>query len=290
MVRGQLAEEAEAQAGVEGTKGTERVVGSEEQMGFKAETRQLLDIVTHSLYSDKEVFVRELVSNASDALEKARHASLVQGSNVAADTLEVRISVDPVGKLFAIQDTGIGMTRAEMAENLGTIAKSGSKAFVNEMSGKAAADSPAAASEVRITLSPLSIPNMGFRAVRRGPGTSDPSRPDTCPHDRRCPPSSASLVSGSMPPSWWPSALQYTRGSVERRRGTAGEAQEMGPFRSQRPRVSSLAPKWCWNFEMTAKTSLMSPKYVARKEIYPMLPNLRPCPLLLKQALAGAGR
>jgi hypothetical protein len=54
--------------------------------------------------------------------------------------------------------------------------------------------------------------------------------------------------------------------------------------------VSSLAPKWCWNFEMTAKTSLMSPKYVARKEIYPMLPNLRPCPLLLKQALAGAGR
>ena len=106
-----------------------------EKMEFKAETRQLLDIVTNSLYTDKEVFLRELVSNASDSLEKLRH---LQATNqVPAGNsdipLEIRIDMDEVLSSVTILDTGIGMTKDEMISNLGTIARSGSKAFVQQM-------------------------------------------------------------------------------------------------------------------------------------------------------------
>jgi HSP90 family molecular chaperone len=103
-----------------------------------SETRQLLDIVTHSLYTDKEVFLRELVSNASDALEKLRHMQ-VSGEAVA-DTddvpLEIRITTDEATNTLMISDTGVGMSREELVSNLGTIARSGSKAFVKEMQMK----------------------------------------------------------------------------------------------------------------------------------------------------------
>lgn len=106
---------------------------------FQAETRQLLDIVTHSLYTDKEVFLRELVSNASDALEKLRHVQVASGDSVVgADVpLEIRIETDELNGTLTITDTGIGLTHEEMVNNLGTIARSGSKAFVNEMSESA---------------------------------------------------------------------------------------------------------------------------------------------------------
>ena len=102
-----------------------------EKHSFQAEVQQLLDIVIHSLYTDKEIFVRELTSNASDALEKLRHLQITEKS-VYDDKLplEINITTDENGGTFTIQDFGVGMTREELVENLGTIAHSGSKAFL----------------------------------------------------------------------------------------------------------------------------------------------------------------
>ncbi|MFZ9682013.1 MAG: molecular chaperone HtpG [Cephaloticoccus sp.] len=102
---------------------------------FQAEIKQLLDIVIHSLYTEKEIFIRELVSNASDALEKLRHVQLTE-KEIFDDKLDLEINVttDDKAKTVTIQDFGIGMTRAELIENLGTIAHSGSKAFLKALS------------------------------------------------------------------------------------------------------------------------------------------------------------
>jgi TNF receptor-associated protein 1 len=101
---------------------------------FQAEIKQLLDIVIHSLYTEKEIFVRELVSNASDAIEKLRHLQLTE-KQIFDDQLELEINVttDDKAKTITIQDFGIGMTREELVENLGTIAHSGSKAFLKAL-------------------------------------------------------------------------------------------------------------------------------------------------------------
>ncbi|XP_013417162.1 heat shock protein 75 kDa, mitochondrial-like isoform X2 [Lingula anatina] len=116
-------------------KGTERGKGPSSSHEFQAETRKLLDIVARSLYSEKEVFIRELVSNGSDALEKLRYMQMTDAEISDPDLpLEIDIEVDASKKTFTIQDTGIGMTKEEMIEHLGTIAKSGSKAFLSELS------------------------------------------------------------------------------------------------------------------------------------------------------------
>jgi TNF receptor-associated protein 1 len=101
---------------------------------FQAEIKQLLDIVVHSLYTEKEIFVRELVSNASDALEKLRHTQLTE-KEIFDDnlTLEINVTTDDKAKTLTIQDFGIGMTREELVANLGTIAHSGSKAFLKAL-------------------------------------------------------------------------------------------------------------------------------------------------------------
>uniref|UniRef100_A0A915JLI7 Histidine kinase/HSP90-like ATPase domain-containing protein n=1 Tax=Romanomermis culicivorax TaxID=13658 RepID=A0A915JLI7_ROMCU len=96
---------------------------------FKAETRMLLDIVARSLYSEKEIFIRELISNASDALEKLRYLrtmSTPDGQN-SDQNFEIRLKTDKFHNTFTIQDTGVGMTKQELIDNLGTIARSGSK-------------------------------------------------------------------------------------------------------------------------------------------------------------------
>lgn len=105
------------------------------QMEFQAEVQQLLDIVINSLYTDKEIFVRELVSNASDALEKLRHIQLTE-KEVFDDNLdlEINITTDDTANTITISDYGIGMTREELTENIGTIASSGSKKFLQAMS------------------------------------------------------------------------------------------------------------------------------------------------------------
>ena len=128
------------------TEATKSDDSNGEEMEFQAETRQLLDIVTHSLYTDKEVFLRELVSNASDALEKLRHiqatGTITGSSDQESIPLEIRITTDEAANTLTITDTGIGMTKEEMVSNLGTIARSGSKAFVHEMNLKAQGADP----------------------------------------------------------------------------------------------------------------------------------------------------
>ena len=106
---------------------------------FKAETRQLLNILVHSLYKDREVFLRELLSNASDALNRLRF-EMVTNQDVLdpAAELAIRIKVDKEARLLTIQDTGIGMTKDEVIENLGTIAQSGARKFLEATKDKSA--------------------------------------------------------------------------------------------------------------------------------------------------------
>ncbi|MFU8848080.1 MAG: molecular chaperone HtpG [Opitutales bacterium] len=105
-----------------------------ERHEFQAEVKQVLDIVVHSLYTDKEIFVRELVSNASDATEKLRHTQLTEKEIFDADLdLEIQVTSDEEAGEITIRDFGIGMTHDELIENLGTIAHSGSKAFLNAL-------------------------------------------------------------------------------------------------------------------------------------------------------------
>jgi molecular chaperone HtpG len=106
--------------------------------GFKAEVRQLLDLMVHSVYSDQEVFLRELVSNSTDALDRVRFLSLTRDDLVPAGEGEpgVRITVDEEGRSLTIDDDGIGMSEVEAVENLGTIAHSGSKAFLEALKDK----------------------------------------------------------------------------------------------------------------------------------------------------------
>jgi len=107
---------------------------------FQAEVRQLLDLVIHSLYTDREIFVRELVSNAADALEKLRHLQLTESTVYDAGLpLEIAITTDEEAGTFTIQDFGIGLTRDELQDHLGTIAKSGTKAFLAAAKEAAAA-------------------------------------------------------------------------------------------------------------------------------------------------------
>ncbi len=113
-----------------------------EKREFQAEVSQVLDIVINSLYTDKEIFVRELVSNASDASEKLRHTQLTESEIHQPDLeLNISIAIDSENKTVTISDHGLGMTREELHENLGTIAHSGSKAFVKAMEESAQKES-----------------------------------------------------------------------------------------------------------------------------------------------------
>lgn len=111
---------------------------NKEQHSFQADAQQILKLVTHSIYSDREIFLRELLSNASDALDKARFVSLSEGEFRLVEEPSIRISFDDESKTITIEDDGIGMTREEVMENLGTIAQSGTKKFTEalETSGK----------------------------------------------------------------------------------------------------------------------------------------------------------
>jgi TNF receptor-associated protein 1 len=105
---------------------------------FKADVRQVLDIVVHSLYTHREIFVRELVSNAADALEKMRHESLVHMDVTDSDAaLAITIETDPEAHTITVSDTGVGMTGDELTESLGTIARSGTRSFLEQLSDDA---------------------------------------------------------------------------------------------------------------------------------------------------------
>jgi molecular chaperone HtpG len=110
-------------------------------LSFQAEVAQLLHLVTHSLYSNKEIFLRELISNASDACDKLRFEALDNNALYEdAPNLEVRVSFDKDAGTLTVADNGIGMSQAEAIENLGTIAKSGTREFVSRLSGDQKAD------------------------------------------------------------------------------------------------------------------------------------------------------
>lgn len=114
----------------------------QEKLNFQAEVKQLLDIVVHSLYSNKEIFLRELISNASDAADKLRFEALSNSAFYESDPdLHVRVSYDKDARTITISDNGIGMSRDEAISHLGTIAKSGTKEFLANLTGKAKEDS-----------------------------------------------------------------------------------------------------------------------------------------------------
>lgn len=113
-----------------------------EKHGFQTEVKQLLHLLAHSLYSNKEVFLRELISNASDAIDKLRFTALSDSSVYGDDPdLHIRISCDKDKKTLTVSDNGIGMTREDAVEHLGTIAKSGTAEFFKNMTGDQAKDS-----------------------------------------------------------------------------------------------------------------------------------------------------
>src|SRR6267142_1992128 len=113
----------------------------EERHGFQAEVSRLLEIVAHSLYSDKAVFLRELISNASDACDRLRYLALTQPELAGDDAgYRVTLSTDRKARTLTIADNGIGMNHDDLVENLGTIARSGTAAFVKQMTGDAAKD------------------------------------------------------------------------------------------------------------------------------------------------------
>ncbi|MBN8726149.1 MAG: molecular chaperone HtpG [Xanthomonadales bacterium] len=112
-----------------------------ETRAFEAEVSQVLHLVTHSLYSHKEIFLRELVSNASDALDKLRFAALADPALTADDAeLHIDVSFDDKARTLTIRDNGIGMSRDEVVENIGTVARSGTRKFLESMSGDARRD------------------------------------------------------------------------------------------------------------------------------------------------------
>lgn len=115
--------------------------GGEETLTFQAEVSRLLDIVANALYSEKEIFIRELVSNAADACDRLRYAALTQPELVEGDAeYGISLTADKDARTLTFSDNGIGMTREELIENLGTIARSGSSAFVDQLSGDAKND------------------------------------------------------------------------------------------------------------------------------------------------------
>ena len=114
---------------------------TKETHGFQTEVRKLLDLMIHSLYSNKEIFLRELISNASDAADKLRFEALSDDGLYEGDgELKVRVSFDPDARTVSVRDNGNGMTREEVAANLGTIARSGTRQFFDSLTGDSAKD------------------------------------------------------------------------------------------------------------------------------------------------------
>ncbi|MCU0735852.1 MAG: molecular chaperone HtpG, partial [Methylotetracoccus sp.] len=111
-------------------------------LGFEAEVKQLLNLMIHSLYSNKEIFLRELISNASDAIDKLRFSALTHEALYESDNdLRVRVEYDKAKRTITVSDNGIGMSREEVQQNIGTIARSGTRQFFESLTGDEAKDS-----------------------------------------------------------------------------------------------------------------------------------------------------
>ncbi len=118
------------------TTDTQTAPASRETLGFQTEVKQLLQLMIHSLYSNREIFLRELISNASDACDKLRFEALHNAGLFEGDSdFKIRVAFDPAAKTLTIADNGVGMSREEVITNLGTIAKSGTREFFSKLSG-----------------------------------------------------------------------------------------------------------------------------------------------------------
>ena len=107
-------------------------------LNFEAETKQILNLMVHSIYTHKEIFLRELISNASDALDKARFESITKSDKYAGmDNLRIKIEIDEQNRILTIRDNGIGMTKEDVIQNIGSIARSGTKAFLEKIKQEA---------------------------------------------------------------------------------------------------------------------------------------------------------
>ena len=116
-------------------------MSARETLGFQAEVKQLLHLMIHSLYSNKEIFLRELISNAADAADKLRFEALANNALYESDPdLKIRISLDKAARTITVSDNGVGMSRDEVVQNIGTIAKSGTREFFESLTGDQAKD------------------------------------------------------------------------------------------------------------------------------------------------------
>ena len=104
-----------------------------EKMKFQAESKELLNLMINSIYSNKEIFLREIISNASDAIDKYHYNVLTSNGELKDRNYEILINVDKNNRVLSITDNGIGLTKEELVENLGVIAKSGSKEFIKKL-------------------------------------------------------------------------------------------------------------------------------------------------------------
>jgi len=114
---------------------------TKETLGFQAEVKQLLHLMVHSLYGNKEIFLRELISNASDACDKLRFEALAdQALYEDQPSLKIEVSIDKAARTITVSDNGVGMSREEVIQNIGTIAKSGTREFFERLTGDEAKD------------------------------------------------------------------------------------------------------------------------------------------------------
>jgi molecular chaperone HtpG len=124
-------------------------MSSKETLGFQAEVKQLLHLMVHSLYGNKEIFLRELVSNASDACDKARFEHVAHGLALEGDpNFRVDVRFDPTTRTITVSDNGIGMSRQEVVDHIGTIARSGTREFLDRLTTDAAAAQPGAKAQL----------------------------------------------------------------------------------------------------------------------------------------------
>jgi molecular chaperone HtpG len=144
-----------------------------ETLEFKAELKQLLHLITHSLYSDREIFLRELISNASDAINKVRFDALANADRLEGNTdWKIKITPDKDANTLTVSDNGIGMTRQEVIDHLGTVAQSGTKAFLEaaKQAGKAG-ESPGLIGQFGVGFYSAFMVADKVAVVTRGPGT-----------------------------------------------------------------------------------------------------------------------
>src|SRR4051794_6531624 len=168
---------------------------TKETHGFQAEVKQLLNLMIHSLYGNKEIFLRELVSNASDACDKLRFEAVADTALVENDPdLRIRVSYDTAARTITVSDNGVGMSRQEVIDHIGTIANWGTGEFLSTVGDRAedaqligqfgAGFSPAfiAAEELTLLTGPAGLPpDVGVRGESRGEGdyTIEAQRRDT---------------------------------------------------------------------------------------------------------------